>query len=127
VPLLPPELARPFHSQAERAAARTRMERRDQMLRSIEALANQQPAAWTSLQLAAFPDTINGVADPPPQRVARWASLFAEEIAEVHRIVSTRRLLSDIELQETIYLAGRLLATVTGWSIETVDDFRVPL
>ncbi len=33
---------------------------------------------WSTAERAVFPDT-NGVADPPHQRVAGWASLFVDD------------------------------------------------
>lgn len=95
------------------------------MLKAIEALASKPEAEWSSSERAAFPSATNGIPDPPHQRVARWVSLFAEELAEVHRLVAGPRPLSDIEIQETLYLAARLLATVTDRPIEHVDDFKV--
>lgn len=126
MPLLPPELARPLQSEEERKAARHRLAERDRTLRTIETLATKPAGDWSASERAAFPDTTNGVPDPPHQRVARWVSLFAEELAEVHHLAEGRRALSDIELQEVLYLAGRLLATVTGLPLDQVDDFRPP-
>lgn len=123
--LLPPELAEPFGSPAEREAARDRLRRRDAMLRRIETLAQEPSSLWSPAELAAFPSVANGVADPPPRRLARWASLFAEELVEVHRLAASSQRLSDVELQEVLYLAERLLATVTGWSIGRIDDFSL--
>jgi hypothetical protein len=125
VPLLPPELAHPFRSPAERAEARKRLQERDHTLRMIEVLANKPDDAWSSSEKAAFPSVTNGVTDPPPQRVIRWASLFAEELAEVHRLSAPNRPVSDTELQQALYLAGRLLATITDWPIDRVDSFRI--
>lgn len=48
-------------------------------------------------------------------------ALFRDEVDEVHLLACRVRTLSDVELQEVLYLAGRLLATVSGWSIEDVD------
>ena len=33
--------------------------------------------------------------------------------------------MSDLELQEVLYLAGRLLSTVTDWPIDKIEDFSV--
>ena len=126
MPLLPPELAQPIRTQQERAATLQRLFERDRTLKTIEMLAPRPASDWTTSERAAFPDTTNGVSDPPYQRVARWASLFAEELAEVHQLVQGPRPFSDIELQEALYLAGRLLATVTGLPIKQVDSFRLP-
>ena len=125
MPLLPPELAQPFQNQDERAAARHRLADRDRTLKAIEALSRKPIYDLTTSERSAFPNTTNGVTDPPPQRIARWASLFAEELTEVHQVVATPRPLSDLELQEALYLAGRLLATVTGLPISHVDNFRL--
>jgi hypothetical protein len=100
-------------------------ERPDSLLRVIEELANKPAAAWSASELSAFPNTTNGVSDPPHQRVSRWTNLFAEELAEVHRLVGGARPLSDIELHETLYLAARLLATVTDWPLADVDNFKM--
>jgi hypothetical protein len=125
VPPLPPELAQPFHDQRERAAARHRLAERDRTLHAIEALSRRPASAWTSHQRGAFPSSTNGIAEPPDQRLGRWASLFAEELTEVHHVAATARPLSDLELQEVLYLAGRLLSTVTGLPISQVDDFQL--
>ena len=125
MPLLPPELAHAFRNHVQRASARDRLVRRDGTLRLIEALASRPATAWSPTEQAAFPSVTNGVADPPPQRVSRWASLFAEELAEVHRLAASKKPMSDTELQEVLYLAGRLLSTVTDWPIDRVDDFTV--
>ena len=127
MPLLPAELAQPFQNQHERAAARHRFVERDHTLTAIESLARRPASDWTTSQHAAFPGFTNGITDPPPRRVARWASLFAEELAEVHQIIANPRPLADLELQEALYLTGRLLATVTGLPINRVDSFRLPL
>jgi hypothetical protein len=123
VPLLPPELTEPFRTDAERVKARVLIVQRNRLLQAIEELSDKPVSEWTPTELAAFPSTTNGVTDPAYQRVRRWASLFSEELTEVHRLVNGARPLSDIELQETLYLAGRLLATVTDWPIESVDEF----
>ena len=123
--LLPPDLGRPFPDNAERAAARERLARRDATLRLIEALATKPEPEWSPVERAAFPNMTNGVEDPAPRRTRRWASLFAEELAEVHRLAAQGPL-SDVELREALYLAARLLSTVTDWAIDMVDDFKVP-
>jgi hypothetical protein len=44
----------------------------------------------------------------------------------VHRLVE-RGALSDIELRQALYLAGRLLATVTGLPVDQVDQFDLAM
>jgi len=120
-----PDLDHPFPNHAERAAARERLARRDATLQLIEVLATKPGPEWSLAERAAFPNMTNGAEDPAPQRTQRWASLFAEELAEVHQLAA-RGSLSDVELREGLFLAGRLLSTVTDWAIDMVDDFRVP-
>lgn len=51
--------------------------------------------------------------------------MFAEKVAEVHRLAGSHEPLSEVELPEVLYLAGRLLSTVTGWPVGQVDDSRL--
>lgn len=125
MPVLPPELALSFQSQKDRSSAQYCLVTREHTLKAIEALVAKPAGGWSASERAAFPHMTNGVPDPPHQRVGRWAFLFAEELAEVHRLVAGPHPLSDIELQEALYLAGRLLATVTGLPLDQVDDFRL--
>jgi hypothetical protein len=120
LPLLPPDLTQPFPNETERTKARNLLGQRDHALRALEELARKPAAQWSRTELASLPQTTNGVPDPPPARLARWATIFSDELGEVHR-TANRRLLSDIELRQALYLAGRLLATVTGRSIDDTD------
>lgn len=122
MPLLPPDLTRPFDRREERAAARNLLVQRETMLRSLQELAAKPAHDWTASEFAAFPPTTNGVLDPPPDRLARWASIFAEEIEELHRLAQGHRPRSDVELRQAIYLAGKLIATVTDVALADVDD-----
>ena len=40
-------------------------------------------------------------------------------------MAASKQPMSDMELQEVLYLAGRLLWTVTDWPIDRIDDFSV--
>ncbi len=65
----------------------------------------------------------NGAADPPHQRVSRWASLLAEELGEVHRLAAGNGPPSDMELERpTIwrvgsYRPGRRQKTLDGCAV----------
>lgn len=122
--MLPRELTEPFPSNADRAEAHRRLVLRDHTLLAIEELAGQPPGRWSQFDMDRFPKQTSGVPDPPPVRLSRWASLFADELAEVHRLAK-RPLLSDIELRQAHYLAGRLLATVTDLPLKDVDSFEL--
>jgi hypothetical protein len=124
LPNLPPELTQPFHSDAERMSARSLLAQRDRVLRALEQLARKPPDLWSPSELARFPKKTNGVPDPPFVRLPRWASIFADELGEVHRLV-VRGALSDLELRQALYLAGRLLATVTDLRPNDVDSFAL--
>jgi len=119
---LPLELTQPFRTEAERAAARSLLAQRDRVLRAFEQLARKPAGLWSPSELARFPKGTNGEQGPPFVRLPRWASIFADELREVHRLVE-RGALSDIELRQALYLTGRLLATVTGLRLNDVDNF----
>ena len=124
MPSLPPELTRPFETEAERAAARSLLGQRDRVLLAVEQLARKPGGLWSPSELARFPETTNGLPDPLFVRLPRWASIFADELGEVHRLVD-RGALSDLELRQALYLAGRLLATVTDLRLDDVDRFAL--
>jgi len=124
VTLLPPDIERPFRDHAERTAAQHLLSHRDRLLRTIEELAHLQVDQWSADEYAAFPQTTNGVPDPPPERLARWADIFAEELQEVHAL-TMQDLLDDGELRRALYFAGRLLATVTDLPLDMVDGFAI--
>lgn len=119
--LLPPDIATPFRNSEERAKARDRLEARDQTIRAIADLASISPDRWTSATHAVFPDRFNGVPDPASDRLNRWMNLFSEEIDEVHHIATCEHPLGDVEVKQALYLAARLLATVTDRTIDDVD------
>ena len=126
MPNLPLELTQPFHTEAERAGARSLLAQRDRALRAFEQLARKPAGLWSPAELARFPKGTNGAQGPPFVRLPRWASVFADELREVHRLVE-RGALSDIELRQALYLAGRLLATVTGLPVDQVDRFDLAM
>jgi hypothetical protein len=112
VALLPAELNRPFADREARARARAALVDLDNRLRGLELLAEKPPGEWSPDELGEFPSSTNDVFDPPPQRLARWASVFADELAEVHALARVSRPLGDLELRQALYVAKRLLATV---------------
>lgn len=125
MPLLPPELAQGFRDETERVAARHLLVERARKLGTIEELAQKTPDRWSPAELQAIPNAMGNVPYPAPERVARWADIFAEELAEIRRLAAIVRQLSDPELRETLYLSGRLLASVTDRPIAEVD--RLPI
>jgi hypothetical protein len=125
VPLFPPDLVQPFQSAAQRRDARELLEARARTLRSIEELAAKPATEWTESELAWFPHSVNGIPDPPPTRLIRWVSLFSEELEEVHRLAERPLLLGDVELRQALFLAARLLATVTDRAVADIDTLSI--
>lgn len=123
--LMPPDIAQPIQTEADRVAMRNLLGQRDRKLRSIEKLAHTRAAQWTPDEIVLFPNTIAEEPNPPYSRLERWAAVFAEELEEVHRLAV--RPLSDIELRQTLYLTGRLIATVSGRAIGDVDNFDIEI
>ena len=125
VPLLPPELAHPLRNPAQRAEARPPCSKRRHF--AIDRGTRDQAGyGMVARRASRLPDRDQRSSrSAATARVSRWASLFAEELAEVHRLAAGKAPLSDMELQEVLYLAGRLLSTVTDWPIDRVDDFTV--
>ena len=123
---MPPELTQPFHTEAERAGGRSLLAQRDRVLQAFRHLAQKPAGLWSPAELARFPKGANGEQGLPFVRLPRWASVFADELREVHRLVE-RGALSDIELRQALYLAGRLLATVTGLPVDQLDQFDLAM
>lgn len=121
--LLPPNFGEPYSSSAERKEALGQLSRRDRALRSIETLAHKPASQWSLAELTSFPNQV-GTSEHPSERVKRWKSLFAEELAEVHRLASTAPV-SDVEVRHGVFLAGRLLMTVTGMSVNEIEDLHL--
>lgn len=126
VPLLPPELSRPYTSPADKHADWQRLLQRVEALKDLERLPDfpeSQWPEWASERLqAAHP-----IADETStQRLARWRSVFADEIAHLERAVTVASdeggftNVTDVDLRSAVYLAGRLLATLYSQSLEQV-------
>ena len=124
--LLPPELAIPFSSSDERLRAHQQLVDRTAKLVALERLAGTPVDRWTQDQKHYFQPNLNGFPDPPADRLRRWTSLFAEELAMIRELVERPAPLSDIELREAVYLAGRLLAPILGVDLDQVDAKSVP-
>jgi hypothetical protein len=122
--LLPPNFAEPYSSFSEREQARQRLVKRDKLLRSIEAVAHKPLSQWSPSELASFPPMTNGMREDPIEKLNRWRTLFAEELREVHRLASMTAV-SDIELKQGLFMAGRLLITVTGRAADELDNITI--
>jgi hypothetical protein len=120
MPLVPPELARPYASQADKEADWQRLLQRAEALKELTELADipesQWPAGVASKMRAAPPIASETAA----QRLIRWRSFFVSELADLERAVvvaasqGTATTVPGIDLRSAVYLAGRLLASLYG-------------
>jgi hypothetical protein len=126
MPLMSPDLVRSYASPAEKNADWQRLLQRAETLRELARLAGtpqeRLPADTAARLHAATP--IAGEA--PAQRLTRWRSVFASELADLDQAVLAASSLggastiSDIDLRSAVYLAGRLLATLYDVTMDQV-------
>jgi len=118
MPLMPPELAQPYGSPADKDADWQRLLRLIETLQELNTLASVPESEWpaeVAIRLRA-PAPIAGEA--AGQRLRRWRILFATELADLERAVlvassqGSSTAVADIDLRSAVYLAGRLLATL---------------
>jgi hypothetical protein len=72
---------------------------------------------------AALPRTRDGVPAPPAQRAARWASTFADGLAEVRRVVARQAAAERRSSSGGALPCWPSPATLTGRSIDEADQF----
>lgn len=126
-PLLPRELSAPYASPAEKESDWQRLVQRAGTLRELAALGDVPEEQWP------HSGAVDALRAAPPitsettsQRLNRWRSVFADELSDLERAVSTAsRLggyanLADIDLRSAVYLAGRLLATLYNVPVSQV-------
>lgn len=128
MPLTPPDLARPYASPADKDADWQLLLRRADALQELARLSALPEDRWPSGAADRLRAAPSIAGEPPPQRLARWRAVFASELADLQRAVTAASsqggstTVSDIDLRSAIYLAGRLLATLYGVSIEQVTQ-----
>lgn len=118
MPLTPPDLVRSYASPADKDADWQRLLQRAEALRELAGLAGT-PQERLPADAAARLHAATPIADEAPaQRLARWRSVFASELADLdHAVLAASSqggafTISDIDLRSAVYLAGRLLATL---------------
>jgi hypothetical protein len=121
--MLPPELHEPFPNGADRARTVQQLLDLYRRLEELEHLAELRPEEWTVEQLQQFPAQVSGHREPAAQRLARWHTLFPEELRQVRaaRDAAVHGRLSDSELRTATYLAARLLTLAYGRELEEVN------
>lgn len=110
--LTPPDLGKPYSTEAERAADREAILLYWDAIKVLTKLANQPASEWTPQQASLFPST-----EIPQQRLQRWLNAYRDEIDICHDVRS--RLVhggtvTDPELRGAAYLARRVISTVMG-------------
>jgi hypothetical protein len=126
MPLTPRDLVRSYASPAEKGADWQRLLQRAETLRELAGLAGtpeeRLPADAAARLQAATP--IAGEA--PAQRLRRWRSVFARELADLDQAILAASsqggasTINDIDLRSAVYLAGRLLATLYDVTLDQV-------
>jgi hypothetical protein len=112
--LTPPDLGRPYSTEAERAADREATLVYWDAIKVLTKLANQPASDWTQQQQDLFPPP-----HPPHKRLQRWYRLYKEEIEIIHDVRSRlvhggRGIVMDQELRGAAYLARHIISTVMG-------------
>jgi hypothetical protein len=119
--MLPHELHDPFPNPTDRTRAVQQLLDLFRRLEELERFAELPAEQWTREQVQQFPSEMHGHREHPAERLARWHTLFADELKQVRaaRSAAVHARLSDTELRTATYLAARLLASAYGRNPET--------
>ena len=126
MPLTPPDLVRSYASPAEKNADWQRLLQRAETLRELADLARTPPEQWPADAAARLQAATPIAGEAPAQRLTRWRSVFAGELADLdHAVLAASSqggasTISDIDLRSAVYLAGRLLATLYDVALDQV-------
>lgn len=116
--LTPPDLAKPYSTEAERAEAREALLLYWYVIEALTKLADQPVPQWTPQQTSLFPSSVpSGPPEPPQHRLQRWLNLYSDEIniiGEVRNRLVHTGIVTDSELRGAVYLARRVLSTAMG-------------
>lgn len=126
MPLTPPDLVRSYASPAEKDADWQRLLQRAETLRELAGLAETAQERWPADVAARLQVATPIASEAPAQRLRRWRSVFASELADLDQAVLAASsqggasIISDIDLRSAVYLAGRLLATLYDVTMDQV-------
>jgi hypothetical protein len=126
MPLAPPDLVRSYASPAEKNADWQRLLQRAETLRELADLARTPREQWPADAAARLQAATPIAGEAPAQRLTRWRSVFAGELADLdHAVLAASSqggasTISDIDLRSAVYLAGRLLATLYDVALDQV-------
>jgi len=119
----PPDLSKPYRSEAEREEDIERLIACWRALESLIKLSELPPDEWSQAQselVGAFPPASQGVPVPPAvqaERLRRCASLFGAELRLINRTrdrLVRQEIVTDAELVGNTWLARQVLAAITG-------------
>lgn len=112
---MPPDLGKPYSTEAERAADRERLLAYWYGVDSLVQLAGRSASRWSPEQLELFQSS--GSQEDPARRLQRWRSLYEEEVSAIrdvrNRLVHTGRV-TDPELRGATWLARSIISTAMG-------------
>jgi hypothetical protein len=123
MPPTPPDLSRPYRSDADREKDMERLLVCWDALDRLIALSKVEPGRWSTSQaelVSEFPPAKEDVAVPPDkqaQRLRRCTRLFEDELSLIERTrnrVAHHELVTDPELLGNTWLARQVLAAITG-------------
>jgi len=110
--LTPPDLTRPYGTEAERAADREAALMYWDAIKVLTKLADQPASEWTPQQKSLFPPR-----EPTQKRLQRWLNLYRDEInicQDVRNRLVHGGTVTDPELRSADYLARHVISTVLG-------------
>lgn len=118
---MPPDLGKPYSSEAERAADREALIAYWYGIQALTDLAGKPASQWTPTETNLFPRSVpGGHPEHPQQRLQRWVDLYSDEIKIIrdirNRLVHGPRtpIMTDPELRGAAWLARQILSTALG-------------
>jgi hypothetical protein len=116
--LTPPDLGRPYGTEADRVDAREALLLYWNVIESLVVLADLPGSQWSPQQASLFPSSVpGGPPEPPQHRLQRWLNLYSDEISvirEVRNRLVHRGIVADSELRGAAYLARHVISTALG-------------
>lgn len=119
----PPDLGKPYTSEAERAADVEALLAFWNLIETLAELAEKPETLWTQPERELFSRTGSiGYRELPQERLQRWVNVYSDEINIIreirNRLVHESRLrgaaVTDPEIRGAAWLARQILATVMG-------------
>ena len=115
---MPPDLGKPYSSEAERAADREALITYWYGIEALTRLAEKPVSRWSPEQVGLFPPSVpGGPPEHPEQRLRRWLTLYSDEVGVIrdirNRLVHSGQV-TDPELRGAAWLARTIISTALG-------------